>query len=422
LARIKSIYKHTLHIHLIYSILEGLIKGAFLLNEFVFIKSMNGSNYHLSFLFQFSMLVMLGSVAFNELLRRISRKRKFIFYVGLITRLPLLTLLFFPKDPALYTFNSIYHLWFLGLFFIFYLSNPVILPTINLLLKNAYGKEYFGKYYSYGQQAEKITILVVMFLFGLLQDNDHYAFTYIYPLMAIIGIASVFLLTKIKYTPQPVDIKIRFWESVKASVLKMFGTLKGNRAFLHYQISFMLYGFAFMSTASVITIFFKDELLLNYSSVAFYKNAFNIIAIFMFPLFGRLIDRIDPRKFLILTFLSLGGYILFVMFSQWFTWSFDLWEFKIYPSLIIAIIFMGIFTATMSLSWNIGSSYFGKAEEAADYQSIHLTLTGFRAMFAPILGVFFLEKLGYTFTFSLAILVLISGIFVILFSLRENRF
>lgn len=412
--------KHTLKIHLTYSIIEGIIKGILVLNEFIFIKSLLGSNYQLSFLFQFSVVVLSVSIVFNELLKRIVKKRKFIFYIGLLTRLPLLSLLFFPSNPEVYTSSSLYHYWFLGVFLVFFSSTPLIFPTINLLLKNAYSKNKFGKYYSYGQQAEKISILISAFAFGILLDYNAYSFTIAYPILALFGIFSVYYLTKIKYVPKPVEIAISYFKSVGNSFSKMVYILKTNKAFFHYQLSFLFYGFAFMSTVSVITIYFSEELLLNYSSIAFYKNVFNILAIFLFPFFGRRIDRVDPRKFIIFTFLSLGFYILFIMLSQKFNSNFNLWEFKIYPTLLIAIVFMGIFTASMSLSWNIGSSYFGTDEEAGDYQSIHLTLTGFRAMFSPILGILFLELFGYTITFSLALLSLLIAIGIMVYSLKKR--
>ena len=51
--------KRTFQLHLIYSIIEGIILGVLALNEFVFIKSLKGSNYELGFLFQFSMVVFI---------------------------------------------------------------------------------------------------------------------------------------------------------------------------------------------------------------------------------------------------------------------------------------------------------------------------------------------------------------------------
>jgi MFS family permease len=82
----------------------------------------------------------------------------------------------------------------------------------------------------------------------------------------------------------------------------------------------------------------------------------------------------------------------------------------IYYGLIAYVLFHGIFAATMPLLWNIGSAYFCKPSEAGLYQEIHLSLTGFRAIFAPLLGVVFYEWLGFTLTFLIGIIILISSI------------
>ena len=72
---------------------------------------------------------------------------------------------------------------------------------------------------------------------------------------------------------------------------------------------------------------------------------------------------------------------------------------KIYPTMILAIISNGFFAATMALLWFIGSSYYCKPEDAADYQAVHLTFTGLRSFFAPLIGVLFYELWGFFVTF-----------------------
>lgn len=91
--------RRTFRLHLAYSIIEGFILGVLALNEFVFIKSLLGSNYQLGVLFQFSMLVFLFLLFINEFLKRIKKRRVFLRRVGIITRLPLMLLFFFRDHP-----------------------------------------------------------------------------------------------------------------------------------------------------------------------------------------------------------------------------------------------------------------------------------------------------------------------------------
>lgn len=414
--------KRTFRLHLAYSLIEGVILGVLALNEFVFIKSLHGSNYQLGFLFQFSMVVFVFLVFINEFIKRAKNKNRLLIWVGILTRLPFLLIFFFPQNQEAVLATPIYHYIFLGIFFIYYFGNTVIYPLINLFLKNQYSHQNFGKLYGFASSANKIVMLVSTFFYGMILDINDFAFTYIFPVIAILGMISVYLLSLIRYHGPDLAIrKQRFLRSVKNSILTMTGILRNNKPYTHFEIGFMFYGFSFMITVTVITIFFERELHLNYSSMAFYKNAYNILAIVLLPYTGKLLGKIDPRKFAVITFASLTLYILFVMLTESFPAHVNIAGVDIYFTLVIAFLFYGVFAATMALLWFIGSAYFCKSEEAGDYQSVHLSLTGVRAMFAPLLGVLFYEIAGFRNTFLLAIVSLLFGIAVMYWSYRKDR-
>jgi Na+/melibiose symporter-like transporter len=414
--------RRTFNLHFAYSIIEGVILGVLALNEFVFIKSLKGTNYELGILFQFSALVFVLLIFVNEFLKRIKRRRKFMRWVGILTRFPLLLIMFFPRTEAGIDGNSYYHLLFLLIFLIYYLAALVVNPTINLLLKKNYSHQNFGKLYSYSTSANKVVMLFTTFFYGLLLDFDNYAFVYVFPVVSILGMTSVFLLSRIDYDPpERILAKSSIMQSVRNSIKNMFGLLKKNIPYRHFEISFMLYGFAFMVTYAVTTIFFYNQLNLNYSSVAFYKNAYNILAIGLLPVFGKLMGKLDPRKFGVITYSSLAIFLFFLMITEYFPAYFNLFEIKVYYTLIFYIIFHGLFAATMVLLWNIGSAYFGEDEEADIYQSTHLFLTGVRAIFAPLLGIFFYEQFGFTFTFSIAVVAAIFASLLLVWSYKRER-
>ena len=412
----------TFYLHITFSVIDGMIRGALLLNEYVFIKSLNGSSYQLSVLFQSSVIVLLLSVFFNELIYRSKRKRRLLRRAGFLTHLPLLFLLFFPQNPEVYTINSIYHYIFLFIFFTYYLSYPIVLPTINLFLKNAYTKENFGRMYGVSASVRQVLLMITVFILGLLLDADEFSFTWFFPVLGGLGFLSIVLFSRIEYIPKTVaDYSEGILQAVVGSFKKMVHILKTNKAYLDYQIAYLFYGFSFMSTRSVINIFYDKELALNYSSVAFYQNAYNILAIIMLPFFGKLIGNIDPRKFTVIPFISLAGYILFIGLSAFVPAHFELWNLDIYIMLLIATLFYSFFTATMPISWNIGSSYFGKNEEAGNYQSIHLFSTGLRSIFSPLLGVALYEWFGFSWTFAIAIFSLLVGIYVLRWSYHVRK-
>jgi len=409
------------HLHLVYMGIEGVILGVLALNEFVFIKSLRGSNYELGFLFQFSMIIFLFLVFINEFLKRVKNRKKLLRLTALLTRLPLLLVFLFPRDAETILSQNIYHYIYLGLFLIYFSGNIVIYPNINFLLKTNYSNQNFGKLYSYATSFNKVIMLVVTFIYGYLLDFDNFIFVYFLPVTGILGVVSGFVLSNIPYPKEKAAIlKKSIFQSVTDSVKEMWVILKTNTPYRHFEGGFMLYGFSFMISVTVITIYFYEALNLNYASVAFYRNSYNILAIVLLPFTGRLLGNIDPRKFAAISYASIAIYIFFLMTTTWFPFNFEFLGITVYYTLILYVIFHGIFAATMVLLWNIGSAYFCKTEESGTYQSLHLSLTGARAVFAPLLGVLFYELFGFTVTFSIAIVSLLFAMWLMRWSYKRE--
>ena len=408
-------------LHLLYSLIDGVLLGVLALNEFVFIKSIRGSEYQLSVLFQLSTVLLTFSVFFHELIRRTRNRLRMVRITAVVTRLPLLLLLFFPSSPQAYVDQPGYHYLFLGIFLVYYLANPIVFPVINRLLKANYTHGNFGRLFSRATTWNKIVMMAVTLLYGLLLDADAYAFRWAFPVIALLGAASVFILTRIREDDLEGETAVSggLWHAVKDSFRRMFSILKANKPYQHFEWGFMLYGFAFMSTISVMTIFFDRVLGLNYSGVAFYKNAYNILSIFLFPVFGRMIGRIDPRRFAAITFASMMLFLLFLITTEHFPYFTTVAGIRVFWLMIPYVIFHGFFAATMGLLWSIGSVYFCKKEEAEIYQAIHLTLTGERAIFAPVLGMLFYQLAGFSFTFGVGAFLLAAGVLLMFWSVRK---
>jgi len=418
--------KRTFYLHLIYSLLDGIILGVLALNEFVLIKGLKGSPYQIAFLFQFTVIVLFASVPLNQILKRTLRKKRMLRRIAMITRLPLIILFFFPQTITGEGNFLIWQFIFLGIFLIYYSANPLIFPTINGFLKTNYKHENFSKLYGYAVFGNKIIMLFATFLFGILLDKVPHAYTFVYPFLAVLGISSIFILTKIDYNP-PVNEKKRngIFKSLKEIQRNLRQIIKKNKPFRDFEIGFMMYGFAWLVTIAVIAIFLENQLKLSYSGIAFYKNYYNTISILLTPLFGKLLGKVNPRKFAVYTFTAMFLYIVFMGLSEYYPKFIYIEifgsEIKIYYTLIISFLAYGVFGAMMGLLWYIGSAYFSKDEDAADYQSIHLSLTGFRGLFAPLVGIAFYDLLGYTGVFTIGAVSLLLAIIFLIFSIRKKK-
>ena len=414
--------KKIFSLHILYSIIEGILIGTVFLNEFVFVKTLKGSQMHLVVLFQTSVIVFIFTALIHEILKRY-KKKHIIRVTALITRLPLLLVIVFPREVLPAEKMLFFHYLFLGIFLFYYLAQPIVYPIINDILKNNYTHSHFGTLYSYAATTQKIVMMLTTFFFGWLLDNDPFSFVYIYPILGILGIVALFLLSSAVKTDylQSGEKILSLRESLLKSLKDMKAIITVNKPYRDFELGFMLYGFSFMLTASIITLFMVEELKLNYTSIAFYKNSYNLIAILLLPFFGNLIDRIDPRKFATFTFLTLLMHLFFMGLTQYFPYYFDMGAYRFYYLIVISFAWMGLFAATMSLLWNIGSAYFCRDDDASEYQSVHLTMVGVRALIAPLFGIWLYQYIGFSGVFGLGVCLLALAIAVMFWSFRRDK-
>jgi len=419
----KSTQRKTFLLHLIYSIIDGAIMGVLALNEFVLLKGLQATDFQVGILFSLMMVVLLFSVVMNSLLKRAKNKQKMLRLAVTFSRIPLLLLFFFPTYHAPAEVGFYYQFAFLAIFLVYFFSNPIILPTIAQLLKTNYKEENFSIFFGYTSTVNKVVVLIFTFLFGLLLDYSPFSYTYIYPFVGIFAIIAVFILTKIDFgNPEnSEEISQPLFQQIKGSFTRMFSILKVNKAYRDFEIGFMLYGFAWLVSIAVMTIFMEKVLDLNYSSIAFYKNSYNTISIVLTPFFAKLLGKIDPRKFAIYTFAAMLIHILFMALAEYFPQHTEVFGIKMYWTLIISYISYGFFAALMSLLWFIGATYFCKPDEVSDYQSIHITLTGLRGSATPLFGVAFYGIIGYSGVFLLGMGSLFMAIMVMVWSLKKTK-
>jgi len=278
-------------LHLLYSIIEGILFGVVALNEFVFIKSLKGSEMQLAVLFQASVIVFVFSIVIHELLKRY-KKKNILRITALITRLPMLLIIVFPRELLLENDMVFYHYFFLLIFLFYYLAMPVVFPIINSILKNNYSNSHFGTLYSYAAMTNKIVMMITTFVFGWMLDVDPFSFVNIYPVMGL---------------------------------------------------------------------------------------------------------------------------------AEYYPCYFDVGAYRFYYLVVLSFAWNGLFAATMSLLWNIGSAYFCKDNDAGTYQSIHLSMVGVRALIAPVFGIWLYQYIGFSGVFAFGVLLLALAIGVMFWSIRRNR-
>jgi len=299
------------------------------------------------------------------------------------------------------------------------MTKPLMMPLMNMILKQNYTNKNFGTLYSKVATVNKLVVVISTFMIGLFLDMENYSFRYIYPVTAILSIIGRYIFLKIPYRDNSIDAKQPMSKSLIISVTNMIGIIKKNKPYRDFELGFMFYGFSFMIAWPVMTIFFNDVLKLNYSSVAFYKNQATLMSLLVLPFMGKYLSKTDPRKFGIYTFLALMFFLIFIATTEYWRASFELFNITFYISLLLAHTFLAIFFAMMLLLWNIGSVYFCNNEDVSTYQSIHMTMTGVRGLICPLIGVGIYTYIGYFSTFMFSAVFIVISVGVMYYSMKK---
>lgn len=412
--------KTTFNIYVLYAIIEGVVTGITLLNEYVFLRSLKASENLIGILFLLSVVVYFILFISNEITRRIKNKKKLLKYTGILSRLPLLGFILFPT--VVNNDNSaLLHLLFLLIMFLYYLGTAITLPTINQLLKHNFRNNNFGKLYGYASTANKIATMFATMLFGLLLDVDYFSFRYVYPIMGIFGICSFYMLSLIPFNSRNVYVKENFFKSISTSLRRMIKILNENKAFRDFEIAYFSYGTGYMFSTTVVTFFLESYLNLSYSMISGYKTLAGIITFLTIPLFGIIMDKIDQRRFSFYMFLFMLLYLVFVLLTLFIPIGCSFGNDHLYYIfLVFAFVMYGFFSASGTLSWNVGTAYFSKdASKVADFHAVHITLTGLRGLLAP-LGVVIYKQWGYGFTFGISLFFVFVALIIIEVSLKKK--
>ena len=177
-------------------------------------------------------------------------------------------------------------------FLFYFITRIVVIPSVNQYLKGNYRHENFGRLFGYSVTVQKVAMLLSTFTAGLLLDINPNSYKIFYPIVGILAMISVFQLTKIKFVQKEEIIHTPLWKTVHQLVIRIFQVLKFNKAFRHSEMGFKFFGFSWLSTNPIIDNFLEQALDLNYSSVAFYKNAFYIVTIAFFPFFCKFMSDV----------------------------------------------------------------------------------------------------------------------------------
>ncbi len=391
--------------------------GILMLQDVILKKSLLASDFQVTLLIFLTSSAFLFSIYGPEIINRSNNQSRMIISMAVFSRFFLIIIPLF-ETPV---------------FFIFCIAamsyaDSLIKPAWNAVFKHNYTSERRSTLYSYASSLLTITTLLVTTLLGYLLDIDFRLYKILFPVAGLFDIMAYINLAKMisigKLNEHNSDNKFTgkisfalFKDILILPVRNLLRIFRDNKPFYRFEIYFFLYGMAFMIASPAVPIFMVQTLHLDYSSISVARGLVFYTATILFtPVMGRLHGTGNPTRFCGYLFLALILYPLLMLSIKYLGVDRNI----ISPDtlLYITFFFFGVFMSGITISWNLSSIYYAPSMEVANYQAVHITLTGVRGIFAPFIGYMILKLVSIEATFIVSSLFFL---FAGAMMLRESR-
>ena len=252
-----------------------------------------------------------------------------------------------------------------------------------------------------GQIVSRITVVttgvlvIATLVAGLFLDQYPGLYVYIYLVGALMGLAGVVQFSRIHVRGEraylrkaPPPVRVGFFKTLFTAFKHSAILLKEDPTFRAYQRWQFFQGFSFMMAQPVMTWIVSKELTdqkSDYLLATFLVFALPQFTMMVFSqVWAPLFDRVSIFRFRALQ--SLAALLAHVVLATSMLMG-NLWVFA------LAGILLGVSNAGGNLAWNLGQSAFAGKDRIANYQGVHVMLTGVRGLLAPFVATLILFPL-----------------------------
>jgi MFS family permease len=379
------------------TVLEGVVMGVFILNEYVAKKTLGAGDVVLTTLVIGPTASLLFSAWWSGLLDRREKTSTFLVF-GMLGRLSLLLV---AGAASALSFTAV----IAAATFLY----GAIVPATNALLQRNFSARERGRVLGLGIALQALTAIAVSYLAGRLYDWRPDAYRLVYPAAAACGFFSCLGLAGLRFRSragEPAERKL-FGAGVGAALAGAarrplagaFTLLRDDPGFRRYELGFMAYGLAWMMLQPTIPVFLVERLHVAYAEVAQARGLiyYTMIAALSHPL-GRLLDRLGPVALSRLAFSVLTLFPLLLASARGT------------GMVYVAFLVFGCGMAAVNLGWTVGPIHFAGERDSARYMGTHVALVGARAIVGGPFGIWLYRASGSpTVTFGLASALFLLG-------------
>jgi len=376
---------------------ESLLQAGMQFGSTIAKKSLDATDWQITLLMMTAPLCFLLSVYWAELIRLVVRWRRLFLLAAGFGVLPLALMAVWGSMPV-----------FLALLLLYELGNSLTIPLRNRVMQANHPASRRSRIYSRLAAASAGIILVVSWPLGSFLDAGAGNWRWVFLGAALFGLADRVIWHRIPENPDTTYSRpalsspdwmggLPTWHQLAQPVRRMREVLDRNRDFARWEGQFMIYGLAFFIISTVQPSYLVDGLGLSYSQISVGQLALlRLGGVLTLPVMGHFHDRYNPALFCARVFALLAVFPLLLSLCIWLPEGVRLVPFY------GAFLLQGMAMSGVAVAWSMSSLVFAGDEDGALYQGIHVTLTGFRGLLGPLLGLLIMQTLGWSAAFWIA--------------------
>ena len=402
---------HEFHHILAWGVVVGLIEGNFA--SIIVAKTFQGSGFLISVASATPMAMHVVSLAWGAYCVGRRKLRIFTF----CTTGTALTLASVAMTP-----DATYGGWL----FVLQMAAAQFFQTGAVTVRSALWKSNYplrdrGKIAGRLQKARAFTRLLSVALIAFVFDYDPQSYRWIYPAVAIVGLVGVLCLQRMRVRGEVGELRrIHRGERGHGVLTKPVSTLhilstshifksaihvlRKDAHFRNYCIAQMFAGITNLMVRAVIVVIVTQQVLSGMESGYWLSMAVLELLpmLLMLATMHASAQYFDRSGVLRYRSIQMVGWLLAIFFGMCGTLAIEHIDGVGPLALLISIgcftlssIFRGICLGGGSIAWNLGHLHFARDDDAEVYMGIHVSLTGLRAMFIPMTGMFLWSWIGW---------------------------
>ncbi len=322
------------------------------------------------------------------------RQKRPVFVVTGVVRFLLLGVLVLSEHPY----------WFIGVFLVSTLMEPVFLTAQSSLYQSNYPSSVRATLVGRVGAIGRVAYLAGALVAGDLLDRFPGHGTWILAGAGIVGFGGTWCYAGIPFTRPRASIPPVGTRSLYA---RLFGDLhrilRENPAFDRYERNYFLYGLAFMMLLPVNVFLLVDAFRVSYKEFSLIKMvALQVGFMLSLPAWGRSMDRGGPYGTAAAAFLMLTLYPAMLSLGVATHRSEYVW---------LAFFLFGVCMAGVHMTWTLSSVHFARGRDSSSFMGIHIFCVGVRGLLGPFLGLRLYQWAGYHAAFGASlVLFFVAGI------------